>query len=279
MQPAALGFADAATLFLAKLGRAVKRRSRASSLRQWACLCLILSCSLPRQRVAAQQGVVLVQVVQRLLLCVCKVLNSLINDLLLLRLLLTTDLVLQVEDASLCSKLLATQSAEGICRLIGKAVASLSATDTLEANLSPLHTLGSTSQTTVSPLQRKLSRSQCAVYTGQANPCALHSRLSALHTLSRTSQLRLHALKPQTRALDARTKELVGRRQTLEASLLPLHGRADTRQAQLTALQCGTKTLLRTLQTLETEVGAELHGLNSLVIGRLRTLRLNSGKL
>ena len=219
---------------------------------------MVLGTCLPRYGVATQQRVVLVHTLHGSLLSLREVADGLIDHGLLLSLLLTTDLVLQAEDASLCAKLCCADVGQVRCCLIGQTVASLRTTDTLEAHLSALHALTCTSELTV--------------HTLQAN-------LGTLHTLGSARQLGVNTLQPQTSPLDACTEELVCRRQTLKASLLSLHGRANTRQTQLTTLQCSAKTLLRPLQTLKAEVRAKLHSLHCLIVGRLRALCLDSSEL
>lgn len=73
---------------------------------------MILSRSLPRHSVPAQEGVVLLHGLHRGFPSLRVVLNCLIDDLLLLGLLLRTQLILQPKDAGLRGKLLLPQGAK-----------------------------------------------------------------------------------------------------------------------------------------------------------------------
>jgi hypothetical protein len=169
----------------------------------------------------------------RSLLRLCVVLNGLVDDLLLLGLLLSAQLVLQPENAGLRSKLLLTQRAQLSCGLVGQSVSSLLASDTLQANTGTLHTLTSPLQTNTSALKTELTGGNSPIHTREPD-------LSTLHTLSGTSQLLLQSLQANTCALHTKTVKLTGLTKTRKTGLLTSHSLTDTGKPELPALKRST---------------------------------------
>ena len=118
------------------------------------------------------------------MLSVSVVLNSLVNDLLLTCLLLTTKLILQANDSLLSCELLRAKLPQCASRLVSQTVTSLGALHTLQTNLGALHTLRCTSQRTLNALQASLLTLDARLQTLKSKTSAeLLGLLSLLESL------------------------------------------------------------------------------------------------
>ena len=133
------------------------------------------------------------------------VIDSVVDNVLHLVLLLPTELVLQVEDVLLRPKLTSADVGKILRLLSGKTVSSLSTLDALHTRLSALHTLSST----LEPHLR-----------------TLEARLSALHTRLKTSNTLARALKPKLTCINCLTDSLKTGLRTLHAQTVQITGLA-----------------------------------------------------
>ena len=108
--------------------------------------------------------------------------SDLVQDVLVVRLLLATVLILRAKHVLLGGKLLRTQIAQLTCALDGLAVTGLLCANTLEPDLSALHSCLGSLNTCLLPLDTGLCTLNARLCALDTQTCTLHTCLSTLNT-------------------------------------------------------------------------------------------------